>query len=335
MLQSGTTIVTPTSRYLEPATGRFTVRDPLGMWADAGSLGNGYAFTGNNPWSFIDPTGLAKVPSNCSLPRFDDTVWPSPIVAIVNQTSPFVPSGDPRDCYLPGEEPYPELPLEFSTYGLFIRTAEWGIVWRDGKPGPRTIDHDAFFTNPDGYQDDPDDDGSFVSFVKRIDYVSITFDYGPWIPVYGQWLDAAGAANDIRKGQWWAAGLRILPGSNKVYKKGWGWLRGGYRKLFGKADDAAKGVSALGDDFARALDDIEAGRPRPNVRNPKPFANDGRGGTPRLPEADAAGNPIAYTEHTVNPRPPGGSLDGSRIVTGTDGSAWATTDHFQTWTQIR
>ena len=98
------------------------------------------------------------------------------------------------------------------------------------------------------------------------------------------------------------------------------------------ATNTARG---LGDDFARALDDIDNGVPRPNVRNPKPFGNDGRGGTTRLPGADSSGNPISYVEHTVNPRPPGGSLDGSRIVTGNDGSVWATTDHFTTWVQVR
>ena len=98
------------------------------------------------------------------------------------------------------------------------------------------------------------------------------------------------------------------------------------------ATNTAKG---LGDDFTRALDDIDNGLPRPNVRNPKPFANHGRGGTTRLPDADGAGNPVSYVEHTVNPRPPGGSLDGSRIVIGSDGSVWATTDHFGTWTRVR
>jgi guanyl-specific ribonuclease Sa len=98
------------------------------------------------------------------------------------------------------------------------------------------------------------------------------------------------------------------------------------------ATNTAKG---LGDDFTRALDDIDNGLPRPNVRNPKSFGNDGRGGTTRLPDVDGAGNPVNYVEHTVNPRPPGGSLDGSRIVVGSDGSVWATTDHFVTWTQVR
>ena len=97
------------------------------------------------------------------------------------------------------------------------------------------------------------------------------------------------------------------------------------------ASKATNTAGGLGDDFARALDDIDNGTERTNVRNSKSFGNDGRGGTTRLPEADAGGNPISYTEHTVNPRPPGGALDGSRIVVGSGGIVWTTADHFVTW----
>jgi hypothetical protein len=92
---------------------------------------------------------------------------------------------------------------------------------------------------------------------------------------------------------------------------------------------------SMGDDFDKALDEIDNGKPRPNVRNSKPFKNDGRGGTSPLPSKDASGNPIDYTEHTVNPREPMKKLDGSRIITGSDGSVWGTADHFVTWTKIR
>jgi guanyl-specific ribonuclease Sa len=88
-------------------------------------------------------------------------------------------------------------------------------------------------------------------------------------------------------------------------------------------------------DAQQALTEIDQGTPRPNVRMPKPFANDGRAGTTLLPTQDAAGNPIDYTEHTVNPRPPLGKLDGQRILIGSDGSAWYTGDHFFTFTGIR
>jgi RHS repeat-associated protein len=91
----------------------------------------------------------------------------------------------------------------------------------------------------------------------------------------------------------------------------------------------------LPSDARSALNDIEGGVPRPNVRAPKPFANDGRGGTAQLPCHTAAGQPIKYTEYTVNPRPPGGTLDAKRIVIGNDGSIYYTGDHFSTFVQVK
>ena len=88
-------------------------------------------------------------------------------------------------------------------------------------------------------------------------------------------------------------------------------------------------------DAQNALSEIEKDATRPNVRNPKPFVNDGRGGTPQLPSVNTSGNPITYIENTVNPRPPGGTLDGKRIITGNDGSVWYTDDHFTTWTKVK
>ncbi len=48
------------ARYFDPIAGRFTTRDPLGLWGDSDNLGNPYSYVGNNPWSFTDPTGLKK-----------------------------------------------------------------------------------------------------------------------------------------------------------------------------------------------------------------------------------------------------------------------------------
>ena len=45
------------SRYFEPATGRFTTRDSAGVWEDGRNRGNAYAYAGNNPATFVDPTG--------------------------------------------------------------------------------------------------------------------------------------------------------------------------------------------------------------------------------------------------------------------------------------
>lgn len=46
------------TRYMDPAAGRFTSRDTLGIWGDESNLGNGNTYAGNNPWSNLDPFGL-------------------------------------------------------------------------------------------------------------------------------------------------------------------------------------------------------------------------------------------------------------------------------------
>jgi RHS repeat-associated protein len=46
------------NRFYDPQTGRFIHRDPIGIWGDGIGLGNGYAYVGNNPSNWIDPSGL-------------------------------------------------------------------------------------------------------------------------------------------------------------------------------------------------------------------------------------------------------------------------------------
>jgi guanyl-specific ribonuclease Sa len=54
-----------------------------------------------------------------------------------------------------------------------------------------------------------------------------------------------------------------------------------------------------------------------------------------LPRTDAGGNPIQYQEWDVNERQPGQHRDAERIITGSDGSAWYTADHYRTFTRMR
>jgi RHS repeat-associated protein len=46
------------NRYLDPISGRFISRDPLGMWYDDVNHGNAYSYAGSNPWTNSDPFGL-------------------------------------------------------------------------------------------------------------------------------------------------------------------------------------------------------------------------------------------------------------------------------------
>lgn len=55
----------------------------------------------------------------------------------------------------------------------------------------------------------------------------------------------------------------------------------------------------------------------------------------RLAAKDSAGKPITYQEWDVNPKQRNRSRDAERIVTGSDGSAWYTGDHYETFTRMR
>ncbi len=48
-------------RYLNPVTGRFLERDPIGMWTDGVNVGNAYTYVGNNPVNRIDPLGIRSI----------------------------------------------------------------------------------------------------------------------------------------------------------------------------------------------------------------------------------------------------------------------------------
>ncbi|WP_442819142.1 ribonuclease domain-containing protein [Streptomyces sp. NBC_01236] len=58
-------------------------------------------------------------------------------------------------------------------------------------------------------------------------------------------------------------------------------------------------------------------------------------GEGKLPEFDSAGNPITYQEWDVNPYVKGVNRGAERLITGSDGSARYTTDHYTSYVQIR
>ncbi|WP_372435298.1 ribonuclease domain-containing protein [Tomitella cavernea] len=69
----------------------------------------------------------------------------------------------------------------------------------------------------------------------------------------------------------------------------------------------------------------------PGTRGGQRFGNREK----RLPGSDADGDRIRYREWDVNPRKPGQGRDAERIVTGDEGSAWYTGDHYSTFTRMR
>ncbi|QDU23432.1 dienelactone hydrolase family protein [Urbifossiella limnaea] len=55
----------------------------------------------------------------------------------------------------------------------------------------------------------------------------------------------------------------------------------------------------------------------------------------RLPQTDARGGRVRYREWDVNPLRPGVNRGAERLVTGSDGSAFYTADHYDSFTRIR
>ena len=82
----------------------------------------------------------------------------------------------------------------------------------------------------------------------------------------------------------------------------------------------------------KVLDAIDASSSAgPNIQGGKTFQN--REG--KLPPTDGHGNAIQYKEWDVNAKQAGVGRGTERVVTGSDGSAYYTSDHYQTFQKVR
>jgi ribonuclease T1 len=54
-----------------------------------------------------------------------------------------------------------------------------------------------------------------------------------------------------------------------------------------------------------------------------------------VPQFDETGKPIRYREWDVNPKVQGQNRGAERILTGSDGSAWYTNDHYKSFKEIK
>ena len=133
-------------------------------------------------------------------------------------------------------------------------------------------------------------------------------------------------------GQIWHSG-RSCFGLLQLTATGWPvHMRPRHRKEIG----GNAGEPPIPQNVQDTLDQIDAGKwpgsaNAPGTKGGGVFDNDQQ----LLPTRDASGQPITYQEWDVNPRAPGQTRDSDRIVTGSDGSAWYTTDHYQTFHRIR
>ena len=104
----------------------------------------------------------------------------------------------------------------------------------------------------------------------------------------------------------------------------------------GSAASPVTQTAGVPDRAYATLSEIDAGRwpgsaNSAGTKGGDPWQN--RGGD--LAAKDSAGKKITYQEWDVNPKKKGQSRDAERIVTGSDGSAWYTGDHYKTFTRMR
>lgn len=84
--------------------------------------------------------------------------------------------------------------------------------------------------------------------------------------------------------------------------------------------------------FLKVLDYVDKnGQPMPGYEGGRNFGNFER----RLPQIDRSGKRIRYREWDVNPLRPGVNRGAERLITGSDGSAHFTLDHYDTFKKIR
>ena len=97
--------------------------------------------------------------------------------------------------------------------------------------------------------------------------------------------------------------------------------------------DLPAGVPAK---VATVLDHIDTNHKAPaGYEGGRRFHNEGQGGERPLPHKDKKGNAISYQEWDVNPKVQGVNRGAERLVTGSDGSAYYTSDHYRTFTKVR
>jgi len=114
------------------------------------------------------------------------------------------------------------------------------------------------------------------------------------------------------------------------------WFAAGSAPLAAQARPGAAAASQIPAEARSVLARIKAtGQPVPGYVGGRRFGNYGGHGEQQLPGVDAGGRRIAYQEWDIHPRIEGRNRGPERLVTGSDGRAWFTPDHYRTFTEVR
>jgi guanyl-specific ribonuclease Sa len=104
----------------------------------------------------------------------------------------------------------------------------------------------------------------------------------------------------------------------------------------GPVEDLPAADSAVPASARRTLEYIDAHRRAPEgFEGGRTFHNLGDGGRHPLPVKDEDGRLIRYQEWDIQPKIAGRNRGAERLVTGSDGSAYFTADHYRSFTRIR
>jgi RHS repeat-associated protein len=312
------------ARWYDPGTGRFITEDPIRYGA------NWYGYANNNPLMYVDPTGLmTEGDGGNSNDIGDDLFLPELIVDagldIDEETLRYLQS-----VLNPVEDYYSE---SLNNYGLEINEIEILIL-----SFLETGDTTFLDLVPDVYIENAFWNTTFdmaVALYSAQDPGRIASE------VSQKMFLLSGAAVGVAGGVANTSSLNLRNMANAPQQNGarqtamrvrvyedWLLQTGNRAPLSDQNLSPSK--------FRNVFDTVsETGEAPEGYRGGRTFQNDGRGGGTVLPRMDPAGNPINYREWDVNPFQPGVNRGPERLVTGSDGSAWYTVDHYQTFQPLK
>ncbi|MFD8007936.1 DUF6531 domain-containing protein [Streptomyces mirabilis] len=132
-----------------------------------------------------------------------------------------------------------------------------------------------------------------------------------YVPHPHTWTDPLGLSPNYQVGQ-------TLGDTSKLN----GWI---------PTEVPAESKAVLRDIYEFGVEAQGAGPQRMGPSVPQPFQNSGKGSGYKLPEFDSQGNSIRYTEWGTVQSIDNPKWGGERIITGSDGSAYYTPTHYQTY----
>jgi RHS repeat-associated protein len=355
------------SRYYDPGPGRFISED---SWAFSAGDPNFYRYVANAPTNYTDPTGHVAL---LEMAIIDELITgavtaipPSCVMSLGANISMDLGDGYARyvEHNSPGFEfvaPFPsseDLRIEVVSCAKLSATAKanaaFGVVGTvlayvnltaSGQP----IDCVDF----ESYRVTADDSDYYlkVRVACREGQNKVKFHDGLYLPIKPSLGLAAAASrgNGARSSGGRGSVSRFASGGERAIKSPGGVPRGPRaprlpvgRQSPGVAPPAVpkRGCPStppkqIPETVFKTRDTIRiTGKAPLGYKGGRTFRNDGRGKGEVLPNTNPDGSPITYKEYDVNPYSPGVNRGPERLVIGSDGHVYYTSDHYKTFRSI-